>query len=140
MSKDVVAKRSNKGGCWAFFSCCKKNNNIPDIPMNTSVKLDKKSKLKGPFGIQKSINMTIDIKKLSGFTIGTNSETFDRVKQINEQIRDDVEAWKYISFFTKDHVTFDFRCSIREQAISFIVAVSAIAKDVNPDFFGVTSR
>ena len=140
MSKDVVGKRSNKGGCWAFFSCSKKNDNIPDMPINTSVKLDNKSKLKGPLGIQKSINMSIDIKKLSGFTIGTNSETFDRVKKINEQIRDDVEAWKYISFFTKDHVTYDFRCSVREQAIALIVAVSDIAKDENPDFFGVTSR
>ena len=58
--------------------------------------------------------MSIDLKKLTGFTIGANSETFDRVKMINEQVRDDVEAWKYITFFTKDNMTFDLRCSIRE--------------------------
>ena len=73
MSKDVVAKRSNKGGCFAFFSCCKSNKDIPDMPINTSVKLNNKSKLKGVFGIQKSINLSIDLKKLTGFIIGANS-------------------------------------------------------------------
>ena len=78
-------------------------------------------------GTSKTINLNIDLKKLAGFTMGAVSETFIKIKQFNDQIREDAEEWKYVTFFTKNYTTYDLRVSDREKAISLIVAVSELA-------------
>ena len=35
--------------------------------------------------------------------------------------------WKYITFYTKDWLTFDLRVSVRDHAISMIIAISELA-------------
>ena len=62
------------------------------------------------------------------------------MKASNEQVREDVEAWKYITFYTRDWLTFDLRVSVREHAIALIVAISDLASSLNPDYFGITNR
>ena len=91
-------------------------------------------------GIKKSINLKINIKDLAGFMIGPTSETFTAVRKADEQIDEDVETWKYISIYTKENLTYDFRISNRQEAIAFIVAVSECARIINPEFFSITNK
>ena len=48
--------------------------------------------------------------------------------------------WKYITFYTKDWLTFDLRVSVRDHAISMIIAISELASSYNPNYFGITNR
>ena len=71
--------------------------------------------------------------------IGPTSETFSAVRKADEKVDEDIETWKYISIYTNESLTYDFRISNRQEAIAFIVAISECARIINPDFFGITN-
>ena len=62
------------------------------------------------------------------------------MKKTYTEIEEDVEEWKYISIFTNENVTYDFRIRERNDVINFIVALSDSTLSLNSKFFGFTNR
>ena len=70
---------------------------------------------------------------------GPQSQTFNQIKKTYTEIDHDVETWQYISIFSNDNVTYDFKIEDRTKAKQFVVALSDAAKNMNPKFFGITN-
>lgn len=72
--------------------------------------------------------------------LGPSSQTFKQVKKEFPEVEEDEDEWKYVTLFTKDNITYDFRIRLRNDVINFIIAVSNSAMGLNPDYFGFTSK
>ena len=77
------------------------------------------------------MNIKIKFASLSGFVFGPMSQTFKQIKKTYAEIEDDMDTWKYISLFTNQNITYDFRIRMRSSVIDFIVAVSNATMTLN---------
>ena len=148
MTKDVSQQRaSGRVGCCGGMCVSRKDRdtvmpveNPSPISAQETIKMTSKGTLKTPFGNTISIDIKVNLSTISGFMFGPKSVTFNQIKKTYTEIDADVEEWKYISIFSNDNVSYDFRIRNREQAIDFIVALSDAAINLNPNFFGFTNR
>ena len=50
-----------------------------------------------------------------------------------------MDEWKYITLFSSDNITHDFRIQLKPDVIDLVVAVSDAAARLNNDYFGMTN-
>lgn len=86
------------------------------------------------------IYIKVKLDTLTGFLIGPESHTFQAIKKENEEVAHDLDEWKYVSLCDRKHVTYDFKVSVREECLDFIIATSQAAIDISEKFFGLTNR